>query len=140
MSTVLTFGRHKGQSIDRVPASYLGWLADNPTMFPWARKMASREITRRRDEARAKAFRDVPDDLPRGIAGTVLGVELDEIEAGLLDLAIARGELVVTPCLPVYSPVPEAWRRWCEFHDLEHRVRHVTIEEHMKAFGEVKDE
>ena len=53
------------------------------------------------------------DNLPRADPKTVCGIDLDPIEVGRFDQAVAAGELVITPDLPCHSPLPEAWARWC---------------------------
>jgi hypothetical protein len=137
MPLTVTFGKHKGKPLTDVPPGYLDWAASNPTMFPWFKRACQEELSRRRESsnrARRAWQRSMPDDLPRHQARTVCGVELDEIESGLLRQAEVAGELVITPDMPLSSPVPLAWRRWCEEHDVPHRVREVTIAELMAAF------
>src|SRR5262245_43217344 len=55
----------------------------------------------------------------------VCGVVLDDVEAGLFDLAVASGELAVAPDLPVWSGLPLAWERWCAQEGRPCRVREV---------------
>jgi hypothetical protein len=64
-----------------------------------------------------------PQELPRAAPCTICGIDQDEIEAGRFAEAVAAAELVITLDLPVSSPLPEAWRRWCAENNKPHRVR-----------------
>ncbi|MFA5183584.1 MAG: hypothetical protein WC405_19935 [Syntrophales bacterium] len=46
---ILTFGRHKGELLTRVPVSYLKWMLNEPQMAPNWRDLAKAEFERRGD-------------------------------------------------------------------------------------------
>lgn len=121
---VMPFGKHKGTPIERIPGDYLRWLADEPGMKNNIRRHAARELQRRADVARAEDER-LASALPMAPPCVVHGIELSAIEAGLFHEAVERGELVIDLSMPLASPIPEAWRRYCEFRDLDHAVREV---------------
>jgi hypothetical protein len=66
-----------------------------------------------------------PEPLPTAPPRSVCGIALNAVESGLLAEAVATGELVVGPDLPVHSPVERAWRLWCEQNGRPHRVREL---------------
>lgn len=119
---VLRFGKHKGRRLADVPASYLAWLMREAGMAPDIRAAAQAELRRRQAP-------DFADDLPRAEPRVVLGVALDEIQAGRFAQAVQADELAITPDLPLSSPLPGLWRRWCEVNRMPFRVRVVTLEE-----------
>src|SRR5690349_17976474 len=43
----LTFGKHRGQLLTRVPVSYLRWIVNQVGMDPYWKKLANAEHTRR---------------------------------------------------------------------------------------------
>ncbi len=130
---ILTFGKHKGRRIGDVPGSYLEWAVGKPDMWAWFRKACAEELCRRRgetEEARREWERASAGDMPKAPPQVVCGVLLDNpYESGEFERAKAIGVLVKTPDMPVASLLPEAWRRWCEQHGVEHCVKVVTWEE-----------
>src|SRR5262249_12945804 len=121
---VLWFGRHRGEDISAIPLSYLTWLHAQDWPKPNLKRAVARELHRRQIdemERQSKAWADAwDDDLPRAEPQTVEGVYLDEIASGRFQQAVERGELVITRDLPISSPLPEAWRRWCAANGREH--------------------
>jgi len=43
----LSFGKHKGSTLDRVPLAYLTWLQAQDTLYPATRTAVERELARR---------------------------------------------------------------------------------------------
>jgi hypothetical protein len=127
--TRMPFGKHEGETLDRLPLSYLEWLDRLPDLRTWLAEAVHDEVERRTAPLLARKLeweRLVPDELPTARPCAVCGVELDAVEAALFAQAVSAGELVVTPDLPVNSPVEAAWRRWCETGGRPCRVREVT--------------
>lgn len=84
MAFAMPFGKHKGKTLDQVPAGYLGWLLDNvESMYPETRRAIETYLGRapstpapasevQRDPASQPARRprqrtpaDIPRDAPR---------------------------------------------------------------------------
>jgi hypothetical protein len=127
---VMPFGKHRGEQIAEIPDSYLRWLTSEPGMRQNVKRAAAEELQRRLDLARERAgmvefveWCAMTESTPR----VVCGVALDAVETALFEYAVAWGELTITPDMPVASPVPEAWRRWCELNALPHAVRQIMI-------------
>jgi hypothetical protein len=120
---VLSFGKYRGTEISKVPPGYLCWLMNEPTMRPNVKRAAAEEMARRADEAKAQA--EQLSSMPTAAPCVVCGVALDEVEAGLFREAVECGELVIDPAMPLASPVPLAWKRYCELSSVEHAVREV---------------
>lgn len=79
-----------------------------------------------RDQWRAAIDATLPRTAPRA----VLGVGLDAVESGWWQRALDEGKLVIEPCLPCASPLPDLWRRWCEA-----RGRPCVIEDRSREFA-----
>jgi hypothetical protein len=125
----MPWGKHQGEPLDRLPVSYLDWLLTRDWLRPWLADAVRDELERRTaalERARQEWLEQVPDDLPTARPCEVAGIKLDATEAALFAQAVAGGELVVTPDLPVGSPVEAAWRRWCEQSGRPHRVRELN--------------
>jgi hypothetical protein len=125
---VMPFGRHEGETLDRLPLSYLEWLDRLPDLRTWLAEAVHDELLRRTApllDRKLEWERLVPDELPTARPCTVCGVGLDATEAALFAQAVAAGELVVTPDLPVNSPVERAWERWCKEHSRPCHIREV---------------
>jgi hypothetical protein len=124
----MPFGKFKNEALDRLPLWYLDWLDRQDWLRPWLADAVHDELERRTApllERKLEWERLVPDDLPVGRPCTVCGVELDAVEAALFAQAVAGGELVVTPDLPVNSPVEAAWQRWCKEHSRPCHIREL---------------
>jgi hypothetical protein len=48
---------------------------------------------------------------------------MSELEAETFAQAVAAGELVLTPDVPISSELPVAWWRYCQSAGLEYKVR-----------------
>jgi hypothetical protein len=68
----------------------------------------------------------------------VEGLELSPLEAEVFDLAVATGELVLSPDVPVASHLEQVWWRHCLSHGLPYRVREVTWEEVERTLPKVR--
>jgi hypothetical protein len=97
-------------------------MEEHKTWF-WSRR-------RKRRTRRLPRECTTPDICPALAQGEeVEGVGLSELEIEAFDLAVASGELVITPDTPVASGLEEAFWRWCLSAGVEYRVRTVTWEE-----------
>ncbi len=130
---ILTFGKHKGRRLGEVPSGYLEWAVGKPDMWAWFRTACAEELSRRRravEKTRRELEEATAEDMPKAPPQVVCGILLDnEFESGEFERAKALGVLIMTPDMPVSSPLPEAWRRWCEQEEVEHRVEVVAWEE-----------
>jgi hypothetical protein len=125
---VMPWGKHKGERLGAIDVRYLEWLLTRDWLRAWLAEAVRDELGCRKAalaRARQEWVEQVPDDLPSARPCEVAGIKLDATEAALFAQAVAVGELVVTPDLPVGSPVEAAWRRWCEQGGRPCRVREV---------------
>jgi hypothetical protein len=116
---------HRGRDLARIGSGYLRWLVDRIALEPrwrWLHFAVCTELERRTPP---EAPVTPANDLPRAEPCVVQGVALDEIEAGHFARAVSTGELTIWPCLPLASPVPLAWKRWCAATGHPHRVRTI---------------
>jgi hypothetical protein len=130
MLTIMPFGRHKGERLDRLPLSYLSWLLSLDNLRHDLRRAVEREMDRRGDRiiaAAAPAARQAPrrpaPDMPMAPAAhtprpyspaVIHGYQLTGEEVELFEQAIMAGTLTIPLWLPVASPLPRAWHEWCQ--------------------------
>lgn len=122
----LWFGKHKGKDLEDVPTDYLRWLDAQPWLKHSLMMAVRFELARRGDDddrRSAEAYARLGLDLPEAPARVVEGIFLPPIAAGRFEEAVEAGELVITNDLPLSSPLPEAWRRWCLANGRPARIR-----------------
>jgi len=125
-SPQLPFGRYRGHRLTSVPTGYLAWFHREGKLTRWLRQHVAEEL-RRREEQHSSRMADLDGrlDLCAAEPRVVHGVDLVATEAAIFAEAVDRGELVIGVDMPLSSPVPEAWRRWCAAEGRPHRVREV---------------
>lgn len=128
----MPFGKYEGRKLAHIRRDYIEWLLEQSWLFDDLRREIEYECRRRDRLASERAKELLPErDLTGGAPGVIECVELSGAEAALFDDAAARGELLLTPDVPLGSRAKDAWRLWCEAWGLPHRVREV-------AWGEVE--
>ena len=50
ITTIMPFGKHKGEEMGDIPTHYLEWLNDNCKLSPWLKKVVEYNLMLRKQE------------------------------------------------------------------------------------------